>query len=212
MANEIQSSAESTRNPFNYEKFEQVARDSATAWLTLDEITSQLNLYGDESQDTYLESLELAARMHIEDYLGMSIFPITYKVYYAAYNSTSSPASLDLPAYSQGGVTITSVKYWNGSNVLTTIAASGYYLDASGDKIVLALPPSDVNSDRTSPIVVEYKTAASPLAQYATIKQAGLLLITHLYNNRSETGETRYLKKIPFGIDALLRPYKPLVM
>jgi uncharacterized phiE125 gp8 family phage protein len=212
MATEIQSFAGGTRNPFNYEKFEQIARDSSTAWLTLDEITNQLNLYGDESQDSYLASLELAARMHIEDYLGMSIFPTTYRVYYAAYDSTSSPSSLDLPVYGQGGVTISSVKYWNGSNVLTTVATSSYYLDATGDKIVLTSPMGDVNPDRTSPIVVEYKTVASPLAQYATIKQAGMLLIAHFYNNRSETGETRYLKKIPFGIEPMLRLYKPLVM
>ena len=29
----------STRNPFNYEKIEQISRDLTTNWLTLDEIT-----------------------------------------------------------------------------------------------------------------------------------------------------------------------------
>ena len=71
-----------TRNPFNYTKVEQIARDLTTNWLTLDEITNQLNLFGDESQDGYLEGLEVAVRMHIEDYLGMSIFPTSYRVYY----------------------------------------------------------------------------------------------------------------------------------
>ena len=63
----------STRNPFNYDKFEQINRALTTGWLTLEEITQQLNLFGDESQDSYLEGLELAVRMHIEDYLGMPI-------------------------------------------------------------------------------------------------------------------------------------------
>jgi hypothetical protein len=49
------------------------------------------------------------------------------------------------------------------------------------------------------------------MAKYPVIKQAGLLLLTHLYNNRSDT-VTGSLNKIPYGIDALLRPYKPLVM
>ena len=35
----------STRNPFNYEKIEQINRDLTTNWLTLDEITNQLNLF-----------------------------------------------------------------------------------------------------------------------------------------------------------------------
>ena len=69
-----------TRNPYSYEKVEQTSRDIQTAWLTLDEITAQLNLYNDTSQDDYLSSLELATRMAIEDYLGMSIYPISWKV------------------------------------------------------------------------------------------------------------------------------------
>jgi hypothetical protein len=43
------------------------------------------------------------------------------------------------------------------------------------------------------------------------IKQAGLLLLTHLYNNRSNTTDIQ-LKDIPFGVSTLLRSYKPLVM
>jgi hypothetical protein len=43
------------------------------------------------------------------------------------------------------------------------------------------------------------------------IKQAALLLYTHLYNNRSNTTAVN-LRDIPFGFNQLLRPYKPLVM
>ena len=63
----------------------------------------------------------------------------------------------------------------------------------------------------TAPIIVEYTTAPNPLQTYPVIKQAALLLFTHLYNNRSNTTD-KQLKEIPFGIAALLRPYKPLVM
>jgi hypothetical protein len=87
----------STRNPFNYDKFEQISRDLTTGWLTLDEITQQLNLFGDESQDAYLSGLELAVRMHIEDYLGLSIFPTSYRVYYGTSSIYASPMCLDLP-------------------------------------------------------------------------------------------------------------------
>jgi hypothetical protein len=110
-----------TRNPFNYAKVEQIDRDSVTPWLTLDEITQQLNLFQDESQDTYLSNLELATRQAIEDYLGMSIFPVSYRVYYGSESLVASPISLDLPEVSQNfypsqpGVTIDSVGYWNDS-------------------------------------------------------------------------------------------------
>ena len=203
-----------TRNPFNYEKIEQVNRDLATNWLTLDEITNQLNLFGDESQDGYLQDLELAVRMHIEDYLGMPIFPISFRVYYGISSQYNTPMCLDLPEVSQGGVTINSVKYYNANtpSTLETLAATNYYYDATGNKVIINNGvPSNISTFRTSPIVVEYTVNPSFIAQYPVIKQAGLLLLTHLYNNRSDTTSTM-LQKIPFGVDVLLRLYKPLVM
>lgn len=208
-----------TRNPFNYVKVEQIDRDSVTSWLTLDEITQQLNLFQDESQDTYLTSLELATRQAIEDYLGMSILPVTYRVWYGSESLVASPISLDLPEVSQNfypnqpGLTINSVGYWNDAfpPVFQTLASTSYYYDPSGNKVIVNNLPTDVNTVMTAPIIVEYTTVANPLAAYPVIKQAGLLLLTHLYNNRANATETK-LKDIPFGVTTLLRSYKPLVM
>jgi hypothetical protein len=208
-----------TRNPFNYVKVEQIDRDSVTAWLTLDEITQQLNLFQDESQDTYLSSLELATRQAIEDYLGMSIFPVSYRVWYGSESLVASPISLDLPEVSQNfypnqaAVTIDSVGFWNDAfpPVFVTLANTNYYYDASGNKVIVNNLPTDVNTVMTAPIVVDYTTVSNPLSAYPVIKQAGLLLLTHLYNNRSNSTEVQ-LKDIPFGVTTLLRSYKPLVM
>ena len=210
----------STRNPFNYDKFEQINRALTTGWLTLEEITQQLNLFGDESQDSYLEGLELAVRMHIEDYLGMPIFPVSYRAYYGISSIYASPVCLDLPqvsykdSYNSGGVVINSVKYYNDDTpvTLTTLASSNYFYDPTGNKVILPNgTPSDVNVNVTSPIVIEYTVNPNFLQSYPVIKQAALLLLTHLYNNRSETTLSK-LQNIPYGVDALLRPYKPLVM
>jgi hypothetical protein len=208
-----------TRNPFNYAKVEQIGRDSSTAWLTLDEMTNQLNLFDDTSQDTYIASLGIATRQAIEDYLGMSILPVSYRVWYGSESLVASPISLDLPEVSQNttpsqsGVTINSVGYWNDAfpPVFQTITNINYYYDASGNKVIVNNLPTDINTVMTAPIIVEYSTVANPLASYPVIKQAGLLLLTHLYNNRANATETK-LKDIPFGVTTLLRPYKPLVM
>jgi hypothetical protein len=209
-----------TRNPFNYDKFEQINRALTTSWLTLEEITNQLNLFGDESQDAYLEGLELAVRMHIEDYLGMPIFPVSYRSYYGLGSLYANPVCLDLPevsykdSFNTGGVVINSVKYYNNASpvVITTLATSAYVYDPTGNKVILpGGMPSDVNTVVTSPIVIEYTVNPNFLQAYPVIKQAGLLLLTHLYNNRSETTLSK-LQNIPYGVDALLRPYKPLVM
>jgi hypothetical protein len=210
----------STRNPFNYDKFEQINRALTTGWLTLEEITQQLNLFGDESQDSYLEGLELAVRMHIEDYLGMPIFPVSYRSYYGISSIYASPVCLDLPqvsykdSYNSGGVVINNVKYYNDNTpvTLTTLASSNYSYDPTGNKVILPNgTPSDVNVNVTSPIVIEYTVNPNFLQAYPVIKQAALLLLTHLYNNRAETTLSK-LQNIPYGVDALLRPYKPLVM
>jgi hypothetical protein len=209
----------STRNPFSYVKVEQIDRDVVTPWLTLDEITNQINLFEDESQDGYLKALELAVRQAIEDYLGLSIFSVTYRVWYGAENLAASPVCLDLPEVSQNqypslsGVTIERVAYWNNAQppVLTVVSSSQYYYDASGNKVIIQSLPTTINSQMTAPIICDYTTAPNPLQTYPVIKQAGLLLFTHLYNNRSNTTEVQ-LKDIPFGVSTLLRPYKPLVM
>ena len=208
-----------TRNPFNYAKVEQIARDLATPWLSLDEITQQLNLFDDTSQADYLYGLELATRQAIEDYLGMSIFPVSYRVWYGIESLAAAPLSLDIPEVSQNynsslaGVSITSLKYWTDAfpPVAVTVASSQYYYDASGNKLIVQSLPTSINSTMTAPIVLDYSTVANPLSAYPVIKQAGLLLLTHLYNNRSDTTDAK-LNNIPFGVAILLRPYKPLVM
>jgi len=207
------------RNPWSYQKVEQIDRDISTAWLTLEEITQQLNLIDDESQDAYLSTLELATRMVIEDYIGMSILPVQYKAYYGATNnSMGMQTALDLPEISQDtnnsiGVTVDYVKYYNMDTppVLTTIADTEYFYDPTGNKIVINSLPNDINAFMTNPVVVIYSLNSNPLGAYPVIKQAGLLLLTHLYNNRSNTS-TGMLHDIPFGVSQLLRPYKPLVM
>lgn len=204
-----------SRNPFSYEKVEQINRDTSTGWLTLTQITNQLNLFEDESQDQYLSSLELATRMAIEDFLGMSIFPITYKAYYGTGNGDASQTFLDLPEVGSGlgGVTISNVSYYDSNTppVLVVVDPENYLYDVTGNRVVVTGIPTQVSSILTNPIQVTWVVNTSYYAQYPNIKQAGLLLLTHLYNNRSNT-TIETLKDLPFGVAQLLRPYKPLVM
>jgi hypothetical protein len=205
------------RNPYNYSKFEQVDRDISTQWLSLEEITQQLNLFMDESQDTYLSSIELATRMAIEDYLGMAIFSTTWKVYYPNFGLYNTAVFLDLPAVSSPdrygvNVSIKAVEFYSTSNTVPVlIAPSNYSYDPTGNRVILNTIPNTLNQTVANPITVTYVQSANILSQYPVIKQAGLMLLTHIYNNRSNSTETK-LHEIPFGVAALLRPYKPLVM
>ena len=208
----------SQRNPYNYVKVEQISRDLLTEWLTLDEITQQINLFDDESQDAYLSSLELATRMAIEDYLGMAVFPTQWKVYYGNLGLYNTAVFLDLPevsaAYQGAGVTINKVECYTTSNTVpVVIDPTEYSYDPTGNRVILNSIPNSLNQFVANPIVVTYTQNRAFIANYPVIKQAALMLLTHLYNNRSTVGDTVGIKaQIPFGIDTLLRPYKTLVM
>jgi hypothetical protein len=124
------------------------------------------------------------------------------------------PVTSYVDKFNSGNLVVNKVAYYNGNtpSTLTTIASTNYYYDSTGNKVVLnGGVPSDISTDRTSPIIVEYTQNANFTQAYPVIKQAGLLLFTHLYNNRSES-VVGSLQKIPYGVDCLLRPYKPLVM
>lgn len=203
------------RQPYNFAKVEQVGRDLSTSWLTLEEITQQINLFDDESQDSYLQGLELAVRMAIEDYLGLSIFPTQYRVYYPNFGIYNTALFLDLPEVTYttqygAGVAINKVEYYTGPTP-SILPATDYYYDATGNRVVINSLPQTLAQNIDNPVVVTYTANASFIAQYPVVKQAGLLLFTHLYNNRANTTEG-VLHEIPFGIAQLLRPYKPLVM
>jgi hypothetical protein len=202
------------RNPYNYAKVEQVSRDVVTQWLTTDEITNQLNLFDDESQDGYVRTLELATRMVIEDYLGMAIFATQWRTYYANLGVYNTQWFLDLPEVTPGanGVTINSVQVYTDSNTVpVTLSGTSYSYDPTGNRVILNELPNNLNQNIVNPIVVTYTQNANSMAAYPVIKQAGLMLLTHIYNNRSNTTDMN-LKEIPFGVSQLLRPYKPLVM
>lgn len=202
------------RNPYNYAKFEQIGRDVSTQWLTMDECTNQLNLFNDESQDAYIASIELATRMAIEDFLGMAIFATQWRVYYGNLGVYNTSWYLDLPEVSPGsaGVTINTVQVYADSNTVpVTLASGSYSYDPTGNRIILNELPNNINQNIVNPIVVTYTQNANTIATYPVVKQAGLMLLTHIYNNRSNTTDMN-LKEIPFGVAQLLRPYKPLVM
>lgn len=207
------------RNPYNYAKFEQVARDVTSSWLTLEQITQQLNLVDDESQDSYLTGLEVATRMAIEDFLGASILPITWKVYYTNFGLYNTAVFLDLPQVQNpnlinqtASIVINEVAFYSTSNTVpVVIDPSEYSYDPTGNRVILNTIPNTLNQQVANPIMVTYTQNSAFLGSYPVIKQAGLMMLTHLYNNRSTTTE-KSLNEIPYGVAALLRPYKPLVM
>lgn len=206
-----------TRNPFNYQKIEQVNRDVITQWLTLQEMTEQLNLIDDDSQDAYVEQLGLTVRFAIEDYLGLAIIDTQYRTYYGDPGLNGTAIYLDLPESSPGanGVTIDEVAFWTGQNGAqrTVLGSANYYYDPTGNRVVVTEGlPSPLAQNIANPVEVLFTVESNNYGNYPAIKRAGLLLLTHYYNQRSAVADGSKLTPIPYGVDVLLRPYKTLVM
>jgi hypothetical protein len=124
---------------------------------------------------------------------------------------------LDLPATGTGylgasGVTINKVEFYGASNTIPILVApANYSYDPTGNRVILNTQLNGISQEVANPLVVTYSQNAAFIAQYPVIKQAGLMMLTHLYNNRSNTTD-KSMREVPFGVAALLRPYKPLVM
>lgn len=202
-------------NPFNWEKWEWVGRDLQSEWLPLDLLKSHLNIYGDNTQDTYLTDLELATRFAIENYMGRWIFDTEFRAYYPADQAATSSRSLDIPQVHSVNVTISNVLYVDVNNVRQPIASTDWTYDPTGNKIILA---NAINASylATAPIIVEYTALADPVGAYPDVKWAGQMLAGHLYSHRNAVQNISGGKapasalKLPYSVDFLLRPYKPL--
>ena len=200
----------SNRQPFNWYSLRELERDLTTTWLDITIIRAHLNLYSDVSQDALLDEYELAARQYIEDYLGKSIFSKAYQTNYGLNVFQDPITALDLPnAYQE--VTINQVAFWDQNGVQQIVPTANFTYDDIGSKVVIQSFGTSVDPNRTAPISVQFTVDVNPIATYATVRQAGLLLLTHFYNNRSMTGE-KAMTQLPFAFDTLLRPYREIVL
>lgn len=202
--------------PYNWAKLINTSRDTTSEWIPLDELRDQLNIYGDTSQDAYIQQLELAARFYIEDYLGKPIFQQTYTLYYSNNVIVQPTVQLDVPQSDTHTLTITEVGFYNQTTPVPDVEIldpSAYYLDPTGSKIVLTSIASEISTTITNPVYAKIRIEEDVVSTYPTVIHAGKLLVVHLYNNRDTIGDTVGEKaEIPFGIKTLLRPYKDLVM
>ena len=203
----------SDTQPYNWLRYEETDRDVTSQWLSDDEITQTLNLYGDTSQEALLLNLDLAARMFVEEFLGRAIYGRSFTAYYKALVFQAPYSSLDIPS-SRLDTSIDSVQYFNTASppVQVTLASSAYSYDYTGQKVILYQNlAGSINSYYTAPVQCNFTLANDPIASYPNVRRAGLLYLTHLYNNRADTTE-KTLNYIPAGIHHLLLPYQELII
>lgn len=172
--------------------------------VTWAEADAHLRLDGDDTQQTYVESLIAAATAHVDGpngILGRAVGEQTLELRTAAFPR----AYLTLPHGPVGEVV--SVKYLDADGVEQTAATSLY--DQTGDVLRLAYnqtwpsPRGDAESVR-----IRYTAGWATADVPAPIKAAILLLVGHWYANREAVNVGNITSEMPLAVDRLLAPYR----
>jgi uncharacterized phiE125 gp8 family phage protein len=156
------------------------------------------------AEDTLLTALITAAREYCEAYQNRALLTQTWYLWLDAWPSEDF-ISLPLPPLAS----VTSVTYYDTDDTAATLSTADYFVDAISEPGRVVLNYSESWPSTTlrpaNSVCVEfvcgYGAAASSVP--AKVKQACLLLVGHLYENR-EAGIDKALQEIPFGVKALL--------
>lgn len=174
----------------------------ATASLTLAEVKAQLRIDSDD-EDTLLTNLIHTAEAHVDGLgdLGRAMITQTWAQY-----ENQSPGWVRLhmtPVRS-----LTSVQYYDADGVLQTATLSDFELWRDGDfmlckpKDSAQWPQADSRPDAIKiTYVAGFGDAATDIPE--SIRQAMLMLIAHLYENRESATEAK-LMSTPMGYDMLM--------
>ena len=153
--------------------------------ITLLEAKTQLRVESDETDDdVWITSAITVVREQVESLTNRALMPQSLELAIGEFDST---IALPKPPFSS----LTSIEYYDEDNVLQTLS-SDYYL------VNDFVEPAEVvkKNDQTYPAVynrpdairIKFATGYADAASVpSSIKQAMLMLLTDLYDNRSAT-------------------------
>lgn len=173
----------------------------ATEPVSLTETKSQLRI-DSTTEDTYLGTLIAAAREYCEMFQNRAYITQTWELTLDGW--PRFPIKLPMPQL----VSVTSIEYFDTANVEATWASSNYFVDADSEPgriglgYNISLPTTTLRAINAVKIQYVAGYGAASAVPLRT-KQAILMLIGHLYENR-ETVSPVDLKEIPFAVSSLL--------
>lgn len=165
----------------------------------LDDIKNYLRLdTGDTSEDNLLLSFQSSAVSFIEKYTNRTLLTTTFKTYRDVFFNSQNCSYFDRYGYDYWELrksplqSISSIKYFNKSNVLVTVDTNIYYntLEDIYSKILLNYSlkfPSDA-SNKLQAIEIEFIAGYGDDATSVPdeLKNAVLMLISAMYENRGD--------------------------
>ena len=153
---------------------------ATTSLVTVDDLKTHLLLFGDNSYDTELQAILLAAEGFVADFLGEYLVATTVRVNIASFGD------LALPHKNPSSIV---VSYWDSNNVAQTLSESEYTVDVSGDypRIIFDNQPTGLSNSFAYKGYVTYSTVIDPIPN--KLKHAVLLVAAELFENRHESKE-----------------------
>jgi len=185
--------------------------------VTLEELKANSNITT-TADDEFLATLIQAATDYTEQLTGRILVPRTVDFKCDAFPAwDEAPIRLPFPPL----ISITSVKYYDSADTLQTWDASKYEIDAKPEYGGLLYPikgegwPAE-RAFRDS-VQIEYIAGYDPLSTTNNadrvprpLKQAIIMLASHLYENREATtvGTNYFIQQAPMAYTALIANYR----
>lgn len=155
------------------------------------------------SESAYIDALTAAAWNSIEDRLGEEYGAVLFQT---AQEVLPEEFSLPVDGSRVSGLTMTYVNEdgdtINVAEADISFSPSGYPMQViySGERVGLS-------EKIARPVIVTYNTTAKTVPN--ALKQAALMLIGHLYENRQGVSDVRQFE-VPMAVDYLCRPYQKM--
>jgi uncharacterized phiE125 gp8 family phage protein len=178
----------------------------ATEPVSLAEAKAHLRLEPEQTaEDAYLAVLIQAARQYAEEVCWRGL--VTQK--WEAVLEGFSGAEMELP---RGHLdSIVSVTYVDEAGVVQTVAPATYEADTVSvpGRLLLAYGQSWPSARaQWNAVRVRYTVGWAAAEVPATIRQALLLLVAHLYEQRTPEVVGTIVSPVRFAVDSLLSPYR----
>lgn len=153
------------------------------------------------SEDSLINELIAAAGEVVEEYTGLYLSSSTWKHYADRFQGVMRIHAGPKPS-------VTSIQYYDSSNVLRTVDTADYYVDNKSFplRIQFEEEPIDVD-DRVN--VVQITGSAGYSVVPSALKQAMLLIIGHLYEHRKDVVTGVSSAPLPMGAKFLMDKHKP---
>ncbi len=153
--------------------------------ITLSEAKAQLRVESDfNDDDTWITSAITVVREQVEALTNRALMPQSFELAIAKFEDK---IELPKPPFSS----LTSVKYYDEDDVLQTLASSYYLVNDFAEPATINKKTEQTYPsvyDRPDAVRIAFSAGYADAASVPTsIKQAMLMLLTDLYDNRSAT-------------------------